>query len=202
MPKSTQRWRTNLSSSSNEPSSNSRLMRSRAVSLPALCSRSRRSGPPPASASALRRSNSSRRPCCRFAAAAGIFLSGTRLSGWRFFCLKNADREMGGNPDGSEQKNDAEDNFRGKGQRALQRRGNRGDTQGSVNQNIHRGQCQCDGKQRGDDRGEKLFHKENREAKPSTMGKSLAQTLRICLSASPTNRLRPESNRLDWRDRT
>ena len=61
MPKSMQWWRTNLSSSSNVPSSRSRLMRSRAVSLPALCSRSRRSGPPPASASALRRRNSSMR---------------------------------------------------------------------------------------------------------------------------------------------
>src|SRR5579863_3480472 len=196
MPKSTQRWRTNLSSSSKVPSSRSRLMRSRAVSLPALCSRSRRSGPPPASASALRRSNSSRRPCCRFAEAGDDFFSSTRLSGRRrVFYLKNADREMGSNPDGSEQKNDAQDNFGGEGQRALQWRSNCCNPQGGVNQNIHRGQSKCDGKQRGDDGGEKLFHKENRKAKPITMGKSLAQTLRLRLSASPTNRRRPESNR-------
>src|SRR5579863_6796964 len=58
MPKSSERCATNLSSSSNVPSSRSSATRSRAVSFPALCSRSRRSAPPPASASALRRRNS------------------------------------------------------------------------------------------------------------------------------------------------
>ena len=58
IPKSSERCATNLSSSSNVPSSRSSATRSRAVSLPALCSRSRRSAPPPASASALRRRSS------------------------------------------------------------------------------------------------------------------------------------------------
>src|SRR6267378_545321 len=61
MPKSSQRCVTNLSSSSKVPSSRSRVTRSRAVSLPALCSRSRRSSPLPASASALRRRRSLKR---------------------------------------------------------------------------------------------------------------------------------------------
>ena len=56
-PKSMQRCRTNLSSSSNVPSSSSRCIRSRAESFPALCSRSRRSAPPPSSASADIRRN-------------------------------------------------------------------------------------------------------------------------------------------------
>src|SRR5579863_3367538 len=59
MPKSSERCATNLSSSSNVPSSRSSATRSRAVSFPALCSRSRRSTPPPASASTLRRRSSS-----------------------------------------------------------------------------------------------------------------------------------------------
>src|ERR1700686_2161818 len=58
IPNSSERCATNLSSSSNVPSSRSNATRSRAVSFPALCSRSRRSAPPPASASALRRRRS------------------------------------------------------------------------------------------------------------------------------------------------
>src|SRR5687767_4082887 len=50
MPKSRQRCSTSLSSSSKVPSSSSSSTRSRAVSLPSPCCRSRRSGPPPSSA--------------------------------------------------------------------------------------------------------------------------------------------------------
>src|SRR3990172_4432402 len=58
MPKSVHWWVTNLSSSSNVPSSSSSAIRSRAESFPAACSRDRRSTPPPASAASLRRRNS------------------------------------------------------------------------------------------------------------------------------------------------
>src|SRR4051794_25864606 len=51
MPKSVPRWVTNLPISTNDPGSHSSSTRSRAVSLPALCCRSMRSGPPPARAS-------------------------------------------------------------------------------------------------------------------------------------------------------
>src|SRR6185436_9061738 len=58
MPKSAQRWVTNLSSSTKLPSSSSAAMRSRAVSLPASCCLSMRALPP---ASAALASISSRR---------------------------------------------------------------------------------------------------------------------------------------------
>src|SRR5262245_58046451 len=57
MPKSRQRWVMNLSISSKVPASNSRSMRSRAVSFPASRCRRSRSSPPPSSA---RRSRSLR----------------------------------------------------------------------------------------------------------------------------------------------
>src|SRR5262249_39542849 len=50
IPKSRQRWSTSLSSSSKVPSSSRSSTRSRAVSLPSACWRSRRSAPPPSSA--------------------------------------------------------------------------------------------------------------------------------------------------------
>src|SRR6266571_9184393 len=61
IPKSWERWTTKRSSSSKEPGSRRRPMRSRAESFPSAFWRARRSGPPPASASRfLRRSSSSR----------------------------------------------------------------------------------------------------------------------------------------------
>src|SRR5580692_6830599 len=113
MPKSTQRWRTNLSSSSKVFSSRRRSMRSRAVSLPALCSRSRRSGPPPASASALRRRRSSIRSLCFAAAAeADEFSLDKRRSGINVFVvMEDANGEMCGEPGGAEKEDDAEDQF-------------------------------------------------------------------------------------------
>ncbi len=50
IPKSVLRWTTSASSSSNEPGSSSASIRSRAVSLPASCCFSMRSGPPPSRA--------------------------------------------------------------------------------------------------------------------------------------------------------
>src|SRR5213594_1711792 len=61
MPKSLERWTTNLSSSSKVAGSRSNWMRSRAGSFPSAFWRARRSGPPPDSASwFLRLSSSSR----------------------------------------------------------------------------------------------------------------------------------------------
>ena len=55
-------------------------MRSRAVSLPALCSRSRRSGPPPASASALRRRSSAMAFCSAAPCRGGFCRGGFRFA--------------------------------------------------------------------------------------------------------------------------
>src|SRR5580700_9453929 len=123
MPKSTQRCRTNLSSSSNVPSSSSRWMRSRAVSLPALCSRSRRSGPPPASASAERRRSSSMRSLC-FAAADKMGFGSDNGSSLGRGGLhgKDAHGEVGGEPHGAEKQYDAEKQLRAHGGSAVQRR--------------------------------------------------------------------------------
>src|SRR6266702_2770160 len=123
MPKSTQRWRTNLSSSSKVPSSSNRWMRSRAVSLPALCSRSRRSGPPPASASSeMRRSSSIRSRCwpsgikLRLGSDNGSSLGRGILRG------KNAYGKMRGEPDGPEQQHDTQEQLCAHGGGALERR--------------------------------------------------------------------------------
>jgi hypothetical protein len=50
MPKSVQRWATNMSNSSKEPSSSSSSIRSRAVSLPLACCAAIRASPPPSRA--------------------------------------------------------------------------------------------------------------------------------------------------------
>src|SRR5690606_20190028 len=60
MPKSVQRCSTYMSNSSNEPSSRSRSMRSRAVSLPRLCCAAIRASPPPSFATSRRRCSSPR----------------------------------------------------------------------------------------------------------------------------------------------
>src|SRR5262245_13290459 len=78
MPKSVERWVTNLSISVKLPGSHSRATRSRAVSLPALCWRSTRSGPPPASA---RRSSSARRSNAGGGAAGAAGVAGSASAG-------------------------------------------------------------------------------------------------------------------------
>src|SRR5688500_5792621 len=65
MSKSWQRWVTSLSTSSNVPASNNRVMRSRAVSLPCWCCFFRRSSPPPSSARRSRSRNRSIGSICR-----------------------------------------------------------------------------------------------------------------------------------------
>src|SRR6266436_36548 len=138
IPKSVQWWRTNLSSSSKVPSSSNKLIRSRAVSLPALCSRSRRSSPPPASASSLRRRNSALRLCCEFASAGIDFFSSKRGS-WRrrFLHVKNADGKVSGKPNGSEEQHDSENQFSADGYRALHGRNDGRDLQCGVNEHEH-----------------------------------------------------------------
>src|SRR5580700_7623245 len=162
MPKSTQRWRTNLSSSSKVFSSRRRSMRSRAVSLPALCSRSRRSGPPPASASALRRRRSSIRSLC-FAAAAEAeeFSLDKRGSGINvFFVMEDTDGEMCGEPRGAEEKDDAEDKFGTDGGSALGGRWDGGDVYGRADKGEHGGEGHRDDQCDGDDGGDDFFHGE------------------------------------------
>src|SRR5260370_19399249 len=138
MPKSTQRCRTNLSSSSNVPSSRRRGRRLRAVSLPVLCSRSRRSGPPPASASSeMWRSSSMRSRCL----ASGIKLrlgsdNGSSLGRGNFW-RKNAYGEMRGKPDSSEKEYHAEEQFRAHGGGTPERRFERSHVFGSLNKNEH-----------------------------------------------------------------
>src|SRR5271170_5454359 len=159
MPKSTQRWRTNLSSSSNVPSSRRRWMRSRAVSLPALCSRSRRSGPPPASASDSRRRRSSMRSWCLLRAGEAELCSGKGSSrGRRQIFAKDADREMGGQPDGAEKQDDAEKQLRTDGCGSLERRIDGGDVDGGAHQSEHRGEGHRDGEKNSENGGEDHFH--------------------------------------------
>src|SRR5579871_6844000 len=161
MPKSTQRWRTNLSSSSKVPSSRRRSMRSRAVSLPALCSRSRRSGPPPASASALRRRRSSIRSLC-FAAEAAEILSDKRGSGIDgFVVVEDADGKVGGEPRSAKKKDDTEDDFGADGSGALRRRRYGGDVDRRAHESEHGCEGHRDDQRNRDDGGEDLFHSED-----------------------------------------
>src|SRR6267154_4518472 len=98
-------------------------MRSRAVSFPVLCSRSRRSGPPPASASSeMRRSSSMRSRCLASGSKLRLGSDNGASLGRRFSWRKNAHSEMRGEPDGSEKQYDAEEQFRSHGHGALQRR--------------------------------------------------------------------------------
>src|SRR5215813_11836368 len=98
-------------------------MRSRAVSFPALCSRSRRSGPPPASASSLRRPSSSIRLLAECGASAREAFSDKRTSvRSRIFRVENAYGKVRGDPYGAEQKNDAEQQFRSNSDETLNRR--------------------------------------------------------------------------------
>src|SRR6266852_8820402 len=138
IPKSTQRCRTNLSSSSKLPSSRRRWMRSRAVSLPVLCSRSRRSGPPPASASSeMQRSSSMRSRCLASGIKLGLGSDNGSSLGRGFFWRKNAHGEMRGDPSGSEKQYHAEEQFRAHGSGALERRFERSQVFSSLNKNEH-----------------------------------------------------------------
>src|SRR5690348_8913686 len=116
-------------------------MRSRAVNLPALCSRSRRSAPPPASASAFRRRSSSlRSPPFAASGSLGVGIKPRLVSdtgsslrrgfgqgfggsqGQRLLRAKDAHSQMSGKPGGTEQQDDAQEEFRAHGGSAVQGR--------------------------------------------------------------------------------
>src|SRR5260370_33971580 len=159
MPKSTQRWRTNLSSSSKVLSSNKRWMRSRAVSFPALCSPSRRSCPPPASASsAMRRSSSIRSRCFASAIKLGLGSDNGSSHGRRFLRGKNTHGQMGGEPDGSEKQHDAEEQFRTHSSGALERRFERRHVFRGLNKNEHGPECHRHDKYGRKNGSENHFH--------------------------------------------
>src|SRR5437870_10341566 len=162
MPKSLQWCRTNLSSSSKEPSSSNKLILSRAVSLPALCSRSRRSGPPPSSASSLRRRNSAIRPCCEFAVAGDDFSSGTRLSrGMRFLYMENANSKVRCEPYRAEKQRDPKHNLRADCRSASHRRLDGRHFQSCADQHKHGSQGHSNDQDRCQNGGEDSFHEEN-----------------------------------------
>src|ERR1700756_3180798 len=139
-PKSTQRWRTNLSSSSNVPSSSSNSIRSRAESFPALCSRLRRSAPPPASASSEMRRNCSIRSALVDDSQVRFFSAKRPSLGLVALWSENQNRRMRGQPYRAEQQHDTEQNFRKNGPGARERRLDRSDIQSGAHQDNHRTQ--------------------------------------------------------------
>src|SRR5713226_5992832 len=178
MPKSTQRWRTNLSSSSKVPSSSNRWMRSRAASLPALCSRSRRSGPPPASASAEIRRSSSMRSLALGSGMRLRFVSDNRTSlgrdhGWGFFPGENADGEMRGEPDGTEEQDDAKEQLRGHCSGSVERRLQRSHVDRGAHEDEHSGEGHRHDEDRGHNGSKDRFHETG--SKPPCWNKDSAR---------------------------
>src|SRR5229473_834584 len=113
-------------------------MRSRAVSLPALCSRSRRSGPPPASASAEIRWSSSMRSRCLASGDKPRFVSDNGASrGRRFLGSEDAHSEMRSEPDGAEQEDYAKEQLCTHGEGAAQGRFERSHVFSRLHQNEH-----------------------------------------------------------------
>src|SRR5208337_3131173 len=159
-PKSTQRWRTNLSSSSNVPSSSKRCIRSRAESLPALCWRSRRSVPPPASASADILRSCSRRSAFTDESQVRLFFSAKRSSlGRVLLWSEDQHGQMSGKPHGTQKKNHSQEDFRGNRARARQGRGDRRHVERGAFQDHHGAQRHGHDHQRRQNGGENLFHK-------------------------------------------
>src|SRR5579859_409697 len=153
IPKSTHPCLTNLSNSSNVPSSRSKSMRSRAESLPALFSRSRRSAPPPASASADWRRSSSMRLCFFSFALAAAFFSG-KFSSWRGRLIfpKDPNREVRREPDRAKKQHHSEKQLGGNGCRALERRIQGRHIIGGLDEEEHRAESHPDDEQSGKDR--------------------------------------------------
>src|SRR6267142_1996356 len=220
MPKSTQRWRTNLSSSSKVPSSNKRWMRSRAVSLPALCSRSRRSGPPPASASSeMRRSSSIRSRRLASEIKPGLVSANWSSLGRGFLRGKNADGEMRSKPHCSQQQDDTEEYLCGHGAGALQGGFQRGHILRGLDENVHGPQGHRHDEDGGKNGSEDHFHgtesgpprsgmeKDSATGEKAVRRSRSASSKETCsnapkLSADRTNRRRRGWNRWDWRRRT
>src|SRR5229473_3901762 len=213
IPKSTQRCRTNLSSSSKLPSSRRRWMRSRAVSLPALCSRSRRSGPPPASASSeMRRSSCIRSRCLASGIKLGFGSDNGSSLGRGILWGKDAHRKMRGNPSGSEKQHDAEEQFRAHGGGALQRRLERSHILRSLHQNKHGPEGQSHDENGSQNGSEDHFHRTgigppgSGMKKDSATGRKAERRRRSvsgrAISANRTSRQRLELNHWDSKRRT
>src|SRR6266851_1591281 len=220
MPKSTQPWRTNLSSSSKVPSSRRRCMRSRAVSLPALCSRSRRSGPPPASASSeMRRSSSMRSRCLASEIKLDLVSDNGSSLGRGILQGKNAHGEMRGEPDGSEKQHDAEEQLSAHGGGALERRFERSHVFRGLDENEHGPECHRHDEDGGQNGSENHFHRTGirppgigmekdsatggkAERRRRSAGRRAINTSDSKLSVNQTNRRRRGWNRWDWQHRT
>jgi hypothetical protein len=85
--------------------------------------------------------------------------SGKRRSGrWRFGLGENADGEMSGKPDGAEQQDDAEKEFRRDGGSPRERRLNRSNVEGGSHESEHRAESHRHDQNRGEDGGEDHFH--------------------------------------------
>src|SRR5712664_531456 len=219
MPKSTQRWRTNLSSSWKVPSSSRRWMRSRAVSLPALCSRSRRSGPPPASASTeIRWSSSMRSRCFASDIKQGLVSDNGSSLGRGFLWGKNAHGKMRGEPDGSEEQHDAKEQLRAHGGGALEGTLERSHVLRGLDKNEHRSEGHRHDEDGAKSGSEDHFHgvapgppgsgmkKDSATGEKAECGRRsvIWKPVRASvsrLSAVRTSRRRREWNRLDWRRR-
>src|SRR6266852_5120476 len=227
MPKSTQPWRTNLSSSSKVPSSNKRWMRSRAVSLPALCSRSRRSGPPPASASAeMRWSSSMRSRCLSSGTRLGLGSDNGSSRGRGFLRGKNAHGEVRGQPDGSQKQHDTQEQLRAHGGGPLERRFKRGHVFRGLDKNKHGAEGHRHDEDGGQNGSENHFHgtgigppcncmekdsatrRKAERTRRSASGKAISASASNLsgntsgLNASRTSRRRRGWSRWDWRRRT
>src|SRR6266446_2794234 len=113
-------------------------MRSRAASLPAWCSRSRRSGPPPASASSeMRPSSSMRSPCLPSGIKPRLGSDNGTSLGRRFLGGKYTHREMRGDPSRSEKQHHAKQQLRTHGGGTLERRFERSHVFRSLHKDEH-----------------------------------------------------------------
>src|SRR5258708_1997103 len=134
-------------------------MRSRAVSLPALCLRSRPCGPPPASASSeMRRSSSMRSRCLASEIKLGLVSDNRSSLGKGFLWGKNAHGKMRGEPDGSEEQHDAEEQLRAHGGGALEGRLERSHVFRGLDKNEHRSKGHRHDEDGGKSGSEDHFH--------------------------------------------
>src|SRR5260370_19869133 len=134
-------------------------MRSRAVSLPALCSRSRRSGPPPASASSeIRRSSSIRSRRLDSEIRLGLGSDNGSSLGRGFLRGKNAHGKMCGEPHCSQQQDNTEEYLRAHGAGALQGSFQRSRVLGGPHENKHSAEGHRHDEDGGKNGSEDHFH--------------------------------------------
>src|SRR5215472_8564651 len=170
-------------------------MRSRAVNLPALCSRSRRSAPPPASASASKRCSSSVRSLAFEPSA--IFGVGIRLrlvsdtgsscrrgfgkhfggcQGRRLFRTKYTHCEVRGKPSYAQEEDDAKKQLCGHGGSAVQGRFERSHFGRRPNQDEHGGKSHGHNENGRNNRSKDLLHRMG--CNPRVDNHRIAQTKR------------------------